>query len=146
MPAAAQLRWPIAALLLLWLALGALPVSDPDALMHANIGRWMVQHGALLPTPDPFVWTDAGADHQHEWASQWLIGALVSGFGLQGLRIFGAAMALASAGLALLALRRHGASAVAATAALGSWMVLVQPHLAPRPHLLGCKSKAFNLK
>lgn len=132
-----KIGWPAGLLLLLWLALGALPVSDSDALMHANIGRWMVEHRALLPTPDPFVWTDAGADHQHEWAAQWLIGALVSGFGLHGLRIFGASLALACGLLVLAALRRAGARPAAAAAALGAWMVLVQPHLAPRPHLIG---------
>ncbi len=133
----ARLTAPAWLLLGLLVALAAVPVSDPDAVMHASIGRWMVEHRSLLPTPDPFVWTDAGADHQHEWAAQLLIGALIQAFDLQGLRVFAALLAGLCGWLVWRALRFHGADLPRATAGLGLWMVLVEPHLAPRPHLLG---------
>ena len=138
-PSLLSARLPAATwlLLVLLVALAAVPVSDPDAVMHASIGRWMVEHRALLPTPDPFVWTDAGADHQHEWAAQWLIGGFVHAFGLTGLRIFGALLGGLCGWLVWQALRFHRASAAHATIGLGLWMVLVEPHLAPRPHLIG---------
>lgn len=133
----ARLTAPAWLLLALLVALAALPISDPDAVMHASIGRWMIDHRSLLPTPDPFVWTDAGADHQHEWAAQLLIGALVHVFDLQGLRLYGALLAGLCGWLVWRALRHHGADPTRAVAGLGLWMVLVEPHLAPRPHLIG---------
>lgn len=139
LPSLPSTRLPAPAwlLLLLLVALAAVPVSDPDAVMHASIGRWMVEHRSLLPTPDPFVWTDAGADHQHEWAAQLLIGGLVKVFGLAGLRIYGALLAGLCGWMVWRALLFHGASVAHAAAGLGLWMVLVEPHLAPRPHLIG---------
>ncbi|MBI5609690.1 MAG: hypothetical protein HY902_12530, partial [Deltaproteobacteria bacterium] len=123
-----------AAAALLAALLGAAPVSDGDAVMHAAIGRWMVRHGQLLPTPDPLVWTDRGGDHQHEWLSQVLIGAAVDLGGLGALRAVGGVLAAVCAVLLARLARRHGASS---GVVVGLWLLAVQPHLAPRPHLLG---------
>ncbi len=114
--------------------LGAVPVSDGDAVMHAAIGRWMVRYGQLLPTPDPLVWTDRGGDHQHEWLAQLLLGAMVQLGGLGALRVFGGLVAAVCAWLLVRLARRHG---VQAGVVVGLWLLAVQPHLAPRPHLLG---------
>ncbi len=114
--------------------LGSAPLSDGDAVMHAAIGRWMVRHGQLLPTPDPLVWTDRGGDHQHEWLAQLLIGAAVNAGGLGSLRVLGGLLAAVCAVLLSRLAHRHGA---AMGAVVGLWLLAVQPHLAPRPHLLG---------
>jgi hypothetical protein len=132
--------WMAIAVAILAATLGAAPLGDPDEFMHAALGRWMVQHGHLTPTPDPLVWSDRGGDAPHEWLAQLAMGVLVSDGDLAPLRWLKAALVVAAASLVWSPLyrRRQGSAAPAAwpLAAVSTWLLLVAPHVAMRPHLL----------
>lgn len=136
-PLAALDRW------LPWLAavplcaLALQPIADSDVPMHAAVGRWMVQHGAILPTPDPLVWTDQGGDAPHEWLAQVAIGALADLGGLGALRWLLLVVVAACAAVLVRALRRVGAGPAATAALLVGWTAAIAPHLAMRPHVFG---------
>lgn len=139
-----ELAWPerlarlaVWALVTAVLARNLGPLKEGDEWMHLSIGRWMLQHGTLLPSPDPLMWQDKGGDLQHEWLSQVVLAAVhqVAGFG--GLRLLrGVLMATAAGLVAFLTLRSSQRWSTALGAASLWWMVS-QPHAAARPHLLG---------
>lgn len=130
-------RWlpHLAAVWLLGIALR--PVADSDVPMHAAVGRWMIDHRALLPTPDPLVWTDQGGDRQHEWLAQLLIGAVADAGGLGSLRFLLATLALACAAVLVRAVRARGGGDAAAAWAVAALAAAVGPSLAMRPHVFG---------
>lgn len=118
-------------------ALALQPIADSDVPMHAAVGRWMVQHTAILPTPDPLVWTDQGGDAPHEWLAQIAIGAVADLGGLGSLRWLLLAVVVACAAVLVRSLRRAGAGPAAVAALLVGWSAAIAPHVAMRPHVLG---------
>lgn len=133
-------RPPSLALVVVLVAVAALvagaPLADPDEYMHAALGRWMVAHGQLTPTPDPLVWSDRGGDSPHEWLAQLGMGWLVRDGDLMPLRGLKAATVAAAALLMVGPLWRRRVASAWATAAVLGWLLLVVPHMAMRPHLL----------
>ncbi|MBM4342098.1 MAG: hypothetical protein FJ100_01780 [Deltaproteobacteria bacterium] len=118
-------------------ALALQPISDSDVPMHAAVGRWMLRQGAILPTPDPLVWTDRGGDAPHEWLAQGVLGAVADAAGLGALRMVLLALAVGCLLLLARSLRRAGAGPAATAALLVGWTAAVAPHLAMRPHVFG---------
>ncbi len=113
------------------------PLKEGDEWMHLAIGRWMLQHGTLLPTPDPLIWNDRGGDMQHEWLAQVVLAGVTQLFGFAGLRLLRGLLITAAA--ALVAQLLHRASQRWSTALAGTalWWLVTQPHAAARPHVLG---------
>ncbi|MSP91698.1 MAG: hypothetical protein EXR79_07825 [Myxococcales bacterium] len=112
------------------------PIDNSDVPMHAAVGRWMLEHGRALPTPDPFVWTDRGGDQPHEWLAQLVIGAVADMGGLNALK---GLLALVAAGCVALLVRlgrQHRLGPPATALLVAGWTLLVLPHLTPRPHAL----------
>ncbi|GJG85672.1 hypothetical protein tb265_08530 [Gemmatimonadetes bacterium T265] len=59
-----------AAVLLVWAAGAALPLSDYDLGMHLRVGEWIVTRAAL-PRTEPFAWTRAGAPYlAYSWLAE----------------------------------------------------------------------------
>ena len=130
-------RW-LPALATCALVLHALaPIADSDVPMHAAVGRYMVQHRALLPTPDPLVWTDHGGDQPHEWMAQAVIGMVADGGGLGALRPLLAVVAALCGWILLRIARMHGLRPHGVALLVLAWTVAVAPHLAMRPHVFG---------
>ena len=138
-PTVALPRWTgtlpwLAGLLLVGSALA--PIDNSDVPMHAAVGRWMLQHGRTLPTPDPLVWTDRGGDQPHELLTQLVIGAVADMGGLGALKGLLALVALGCVALLVrIGRQRHFDNSAVALLVAG-WSVLVLPHLALRPHAL----------
>ena len=113
------------------------PIADSDVPMHATVGRWMVEHRALLPTPDPLVWTDRGGDRPHEWLAQVVIGAVAVAGEWAALRLLLVAMVLGCAVTLLRAAKQQGIEPLGRVWLLLGWTAVVAPHVAMRPHVLG---------
>lgn len=78
----------VAAILLVALAPAVQPVTDPDFFWHLQVGRWIIEHGAI-PHQDLFSYTVP--DHlfvAHEWLSEVIMAALVGLMGLTGPSLF----------------------------------------------------------
>ncbi len=114
------------------------PIGDGDTFFHLALGRWMLDHRALLPSPDPFVWVARGAaEAPHEWLAQLAMALVDRAAGLTGLRVL-AALCVGGT-LALLFGSIWRSTREPATALLASALAyaLIAPHVAMRPHLLG---------
>ena len=121
------------------------PIHEGDEWMHLAIGRWMLRHGALLPSPDPLVWHDLGGDLQHEWLAQWLLAATQQTLGFAGLRLLaGGLIALTAAAIAL-ALRSASGRWSTSLAGTALWWLVSQPNASIRPHLFGWLSAVWVL-
>jgi hypothetical protein len=82
----------VAAILLVALAPAVQPVTDPDFFWHLQVGRWIIEHGAI-PHQDLFSYTVP--DHlfvAHEWLSEVIMASLVGRMGLTGPVLFFAAV------------------------------------------------------
>ena len=89
----------------LWLLVQG-DICDPDVWWHLRAGRWIVEHRAL-PTSDYF--SDYGQGKPwvaYSWLAELLLYGLCQVFGLFGLRVFLASMAVAILGALYLMLRR----------------------------------------
>jgi hypothetical protein len=89
----------------LWLLVQG-DVCDPDVWWHLRTGRWIVEHRAL-PTSDCF--SDYGRGKPwvaYSWLAELLLYGLCQAFGIFGLRVFLATMALAILGAIYALLRR----------------------------------------
>jgi hypothetical protein len=93
-PARRSLRLPsvetmfVAAILLVAIAPAVQPVTDPDFFWHLQVGRWILDHGAI-PHQDLFTFTVP--DHAfiaHEWLSEVIMAALTNAAGLTGPALF----------------------------------------------------------
>lgn len=113
------------------------PLKEGDEWMHLSIGRWMLQHGALLPTPDPLIWNDRGGDMQHEWLAQVALAIVTQLLGFAGLRLLRGLLIAAAAGLVAHLLHRASQRWSTALAGTALWWLVTQPHAAARPHVLG---------
>ena len=113
------------------------PLKEGDEWMHLSIGRWMLQHGTLLPAPDPLIWNDRGGDLQHEWLSQLLLAGVAQVLGFAGLRLLrGLAIATCAALVAWL-LKQASERWSVALGGTALWWLVTQPHAAARPHVFG---------
>lgn len=113
------------------------PLKEGDEWMHLSIGRWMLNHSQLLPTPDPLVWNDRGGDLQHEWLSQILLAGTDALAGLMGLRLLRGILLALCAWLVAKILHRASQNWPTALAGVSLWWLVAQPHAAIRPHLFG---------
>jgi hypothetical protein len=119
----------------LWLLVQG-DVCDPDVWWHLRTGRWIVEHRAL-PASDCF--SDYGQGKPwvaYSWLAELLLYGLCQVFGLFGLRVFLAVMALAILGAMYALLRRlqpnHRLTAMMTlVAAIGMFTLF-----SPRPWLL----------
>jgi hypothetical protein len=76
------------AILLIAIAPAVQPVTDPDFFWHLQVGRWIIEHGAI-PHQDLFTYTVS--DHlfvAHEWLTEVIMAALVNVAGLTGPSLF----------------------------------------------------------
>jgi hypothetical protein len=81
----------------LWLLVQG-DICDPDVWWHLRTGRWIVEHRAL-PASDCFSEYGQGKPWvAYSWLAELLLYGLCQAFGMFGLRIFLAAMALAILG------------------------------------------------
>ncbi len=113
------------------------PLKEGDEWMHLAIGRWMLQHGTLLPAPDPLIWHDLGGDLQHEWLSQVILAGVTQLLGFAGLRLLRGVLIATAAALVAHLLHRASQRWSAALAGTALWWLVAQPHAAARPHVLG---------
>ena len=113
------------------------PLKEGDEWMHLAIGRWMLAHGTLLPSPDPLIWHDLGGDLQHEWLAQVVLAGVTQLLGFAGLRLLRGVLIAAAAGLVAHLLHRASQRWSAALAGTALWWLVTQPHAAARPHILG---------
>ncbi len=130
------LTWgALVAVVALAAAVGHRPIEDGDLFWHLALGRWTLEHGALLPDVDPFTYNARSAPVQHEWLAQVALAALARVGGLHVLRWLGALWFSGLAVVAFLAFRRRGAGDAPAVAATAAWVLLAAPHAVVRPHL-----------
>lgn len=113
------------------------PLKEGDEWMHLSIGRWMLAHGTLLPTPDPLIWNDRGGDMQHEWLSQVVLAGVMNVLGFAGLRLVRGALIALTAYLVVHIVQKATQRWSAALVATAIWWLVTQPHAAARPHVLG---------
>jgi hypothetical protein len=113
------------------------PLKEGDEWMHLSIGRWMLQHHTLLPSPDPLIWNDRGGDLQHEWLAQVLLAGTQHLLGFAGLRLLRGLVIATCAGVVAWLLRRASHSWSTALGGTALWWLVTQPHAAARPHILG---------
>jgi hypothetical protein len=119
----------------LWLLVQG-DVADPDVWWHLRTGRWIVEHRAV-PTTDCFSQYGHGKPWvAYSWLAELLLYGLCQVFGIFGLRIFLATMALAILGALYAMLRRlqpnHRLTAMMTlVAAIGMFTLF-----SPRPWLL----------
>ncbi len=113
------------------------PLKEGDEWMHLAIGRWMLQHGTLLPAPDPLIWHDLGGDLQHEWLAQVILAGVTQLLGFAGLRLLRGVLIATAAALVAHLLHRASQRWSAALAGTALWWLVAQPHAAARPHVLG---------
>ena len=110
-------------------------VLDPDIWWHLRAGQWIVAHHGL-PHHDPFSYWAAGHPWEaYSWTFELLVLGLYQRWGLQGIVLYTAGMALLMAWTLLRLLRRYlpAAEAVGWTA-LG--LYLLYPMIWPRPGML----------
>lgn len=83
------------------------PVCDPDVWWHLRVGRWVVEHRAV-PDTDPFSAFGQGRPWvAYSWLYEVLLFGLYSAFGLTGVVVYRAGLALAiAAAVHALVLRR----------------------------------------
>jgi hypothetical protein len=119
----------------LWLLVQG-DVADPDVWWHLRTGRWMVEHRAV-PATDCFSQYGQGKPWvAYSWLAELLLYGLCQAFGIFGLRIFLATMALAILAALYAMLRRlqpnHRLTAMMTlVAAIGMFTLF-----SPRPWLL----------
>ena len=113
------------------------PLKEGDEWMHLSIGRWMLQHGTLLPAPDPLIWNDRGGDLQHEWLAQVVLAGVTQLLGFAGLRLLRGVLIATAAALVAHLLQRASQRWSATLGGTAIWWLVTQPHAAARPHVLG---------
>ncbi len=113
------------------------PIDEKDVFWHIASGRFMLAEHRL-PEPDPFTYT-AGArrDVHHEWLSQIGLALCDRWFSLNGLRLLRALLSMLTLGLGAVAFRRRTKASFLILAGLSLWLVLYQPNVTIRPHLVG---------
>ncbi len=134
-----EFSWPLIAGLALFLFLmnaSGLPLlSDPDTHWHIAVGDWMRAHKAM-PRVDAFSFTFTGQPWiAKEWLSQLLLSAAYSAGGWGGVAALGAA-AVAATFAVLLRLLLADLKAPVALLFTAAAVVMMEPHLLARPHLL----------
>jgi hypothetical protein len=110
-------------------------VDDPDIWWHLRTGQWILEHHTL-PSTEPF--STFGADKP--WvAYSWLFDLVAYGFyrafGLFGILLLQASLALSTA-VALYALARRFTTSLAGPALTAAALLAMVPMYAPRPWLL----------
>jgi len=124
-------------LLLIAAVTGAAPIFDNDLFWTLATGRWIMEHGAMLPDPDPFTWTAVSRDVAHEWLTQVFLASVQAVAGLGALRILCGILTAGAVHLVIQAFRKAGAPHAVAVVAAAAWWLLVEPHAVLRPHLFG---------
>jgi hypothetical protein len=124
----------VVAILLVAIAPAVQPVTDPDFFWHLQVGRWIIDHGAI-PHQDLFTFTVR--DHAfiaHEWLSEVIMAALTNAFGLTGPAVFFATVTWA--GLWVLFKTPRRVSFLVAGLSLALGMVAGSPILGPRTQMI----------
>jgi hypothetical protein len=116
------------------LVLGGRVLGDPDTYWHIAVGRWIIQHRAVMHQ-DVFSFSMPGAPFlPPEWLAEVLIAWIYDHFGWTGLVASTAFCAAGTLALLLRALLRSLAPVHALIAALLAAAVAT-PHVLARPHI-----------
>ena len=119
------LAWSVVGVAFLYT--GSLPVTTNDLHIYLSMGRWMVEHGALLEH-EVFTWTAGGTPFVNgTWGFSLLSYLLHEAVGLYGLRLLnGVAVALAVLFVIRACLARGIDRRAAAVAGFVAWALVLQ--------------------
>jgi hypothetical protein len=120
-------------LVLVFGALGLVPLGDPDVWWHLRTGQWIVEHGAL-PHRDPWSFASSQAWIPHEWLSQVAMYAAYATGGYRGLILLHGTL-LAAIGAIVVWQARRRAGWLATTVVTVICLVAVMPGSNERPQL-----------
>lgn len=109
----------------------AVPVLDPDIWWHLAVGQWVVEHGAVTAN-DPFSrggqpWV------AYSWLYEVLVYSLYQAFGLAGIVVYRAAMALAVVAAVQALVRRLERRFLVATGLTAVAVLALAPLFSERP-------------
>jgi tetratricopeptide (TPR) repeat protein len=128
----------LAALALLVLALTISPITNNDLFLHLKTGEIILKTGAVPRVDDYSALARGRPFVAHEWLAGVIFRAVESGFGLDGLILLKALVALGIAATLYAAARALGATATIALPALTLVMILAAARLMERPHIFTC--------
>jgi hypothetical protein len=109
------------------------PVLDPDVWWHLRVGQWVVEHGQVTAT-DPFSRLDQPWV-AYSWLYEVLLYGLYQAFGLAGVVVYRAAMALAVVAAVHALARRLERRFLVATGLTAAAVLAVAPLFSERPWL-----------
>jgi chromate transport protein ChrA len=116
------------------LVLGGRVLGDPDTYWHIAVGRWIIEHRAVMHQ-DVFSFSMPGAPFTPpEWLAEVLIAWIYDHFGWAGL-VASTAFCVAAAMAMLLRVLLRMLSPVHALIATLLTAAVVAPHVLARPHI-----------
>jgi hypothetical protein len=120
------------------------PKYDPDIWWHLRVGQWVWEHGTVTTT-DPFSRPDTPWV-AYSWLYELLVFGLYSAFGLAGIVVYRAAMAVCIVAAVDALVRRLQPNTLVATGLLAAVVLGMAPLFSERPWLVTILFGALTLR